>query len=866
MGLSAEQYGEHILALLPRGRAWTREEGSVLRALAEGLGLELAAVDLRAETLRQEVDPFRTSALLADWERVLGLPDPCIGRVLTVDERRALVLARLAARGGQSRTFYQGLAASLGFEVQIVEHPIWRCTSRCDEPINTEEWAHTWSVRAPLDTITVFRCTSPCDQPLRSWGNDALECAIERVAPAHTHLLFEYIPDPEPQHLIWIYIDDPYPLQAYVDVLGWPEGEGEGYDHRFPQTPVIDSLIASGVRFRRAQTAPVCSPGRASFALGVHADQHGMGTVPTPELSDGLAEINDPGYEHPTLAEKLAAAATPPLIGRVGKVHLGLDGEDEGGSGFAIMDRLGPVTHYEVTRANHNNAPYPEGMDSGNYYAFKKSVNGALEDVLGDYSTKHWLERARAWVTQIPFTGSRVLLDVQLNAVHSPFDEPPPESVYTEWYLTGSPTAFKRQMAMMESTDFYLGQFLDSLPPEFLQSATIVLMADNGPDETVMRSGRDDHGMVYGETWDGLLDSSEKRVKGSLFREGILATMIVSGPGLHEPGRVSDEPVHVVDVHETVLRYFNVVDEARTDGVSLLGHLYQGTPIPRYRGAQFSAYYAPNGDHTTIEAAATTWSASVNYSPGTEVNHLGLVYGCLVASGPGNGGAIEPGSAGSATEWVRLRIRSYALEADITDSPGGPDFNGRFAILRKLGMPDRVWHLFRVDGSPVHPYQLPGEEIPPIGDNRLTSIATRMTAWLDEAIERYPGRRDCIEIRDENDVRATLSPTDGRFPIVSETGVQGWLAATFEDGDIPGRAVIRTEKDIDATLLLAACIPANNRLPILSETGAQGYQELNDSGGFDLFTESGILGSLLVGAGGVTITDEADQAGYLPLA
>lgn len=865
MALTAHEYGEHLLALLPRGRAWTRLEGSTLRRLAEGIGAELAEVDARAVTLRDEVDPYRTSELLSDWERVLGLPDPCLERPLTVAERRATVLAKLSSTGGQSPAYFRAVALALGFDVEVVEFRRFTAGSRCTDALHGEDWLHVWAIRTSLDTVRPFRCTSACTEPLRAWGNDTLECALEALKPAHSLLLFEYVPDADPAHLIWIYLDDPYPLQAYLDVFGWPEGEGEGFDYRFPQTPVIDSLIASGVRFRRAHTAPVCSPGRASFALGVHSDLHGLGTVTTLANSGDLAEINDPGYERQPLAAKLAAAETPPLRGRVGKIHLGNDIATEGGSGFAIIDRIGPWTHYEVTRANHNNPPYPEGESSGNYYSFRKSVNGAEEDVLGDYSTEHWLNRARAWVTTVPHTSTPVFLDVQLNAVHSPFDEPPAEAVYTEWYLTGSPTAFKRQMAMMEATDYYLGRFLEQLPPDFLERATIVLMADNGPDETVMRSGRDDHAMDYGETWNALLDSSEKRVKGSLFREGTLATLVVSGPGLHAPGSVSDEPVHVVDVHATVLDYFGASDPARIDGVSLLGHLREGTAVPRYRGATFSAYYSPNGDWRAIEPAATTWSAATNYSPGTEVNYLGLVYECLVASGPANGGAIEPGSSGSSTEWGRVRLRAFALEADVLDSPGGPDFNGRFAILRALGMPDRVWHLWRADGSPVHPFQLPGEQIPPIGDQRLTAISTRMQAWLEEALERYPGPRDALEIRSAAGVRSTIPTAAGRIPHRTASLVVGGVAATLAPGDFPGSLAFSQADKVGGSLLLQALIPARDRLPIRDQVARTGYQPLA-GGDYDLYSAAGVLGGLIVDAAGVTVTDEAGDDGSLPLA
>lgn len=194
MAGTVEGYVELLEALLPPGIAWKSEDGTSMRDLLTAMADELARVDARSEALHDEADPRTTVELLADWERVAGLPDNCALGVQTLQERRAALVARMTARGGQSRIFFVQLAASLGFEVSITEYRPFRAgISRAGDALTNGDWIFTWRVNAPETTITSFRSgLSAVGEPLRKWGNAALECALERVAPAHTIVLFGY--------------------------------------------------------------------------------------------------------------------------------------------------------------------------------------------------------------------------------------------------------------------------------------------------------------------------------------------------------------------------------------------------------------------------------------------------------------------------------------------------------------------------------------------------------------------------------------------------------------------------------------------------------------------------------------------------
>ncbi len=194
MAMPAESYRDQLQALLPPGRAWPRAPESTLGRLLLAFAEALARLDARVDALLDEADPRTTLELLPDWERVAGLPDACAGPPETLQGRRAALVARLTAQGGQTPAFYVALAAALGFEVTITEFRPFRAgQSSAGEPVLDEDWAYAWQVNAPATTVTEFRAgLSGAGEPLRVWGNQPLECAIARAAPVHTTVIFAY--------------------------------------------------------------------------------------------------------------------------------------------------------------------------------------------------------------------------------------------------------------------------------------------------------------------------------------------------------------------------------------------------------------------------------------------------------------------------------------------------------------------------------------------------------------------------------------------------------------------------------------------------------------------------------------------------
>lgn len=185
-------YADQLRKLLPPGVALST--GPVLFRLLEALAAPIAAVDIRARDLLREVDPRSTIEMLDDWERVAGLPSDCITEPQTIAERQDALHSSVRARGGQSPAYFVNVAARLGYSITITEFRPFRVgQSTVGDRLTNGPWQHTWRVNAPETTVRAFRVgRSVVGDRLRSWGNDALECEIGALKPAHTIALFAY--------------------------------------------------------------------------------------------------------------------------------------------------------------------------------------------------------------------------------------------------------------------------------------------------------------------------------------------------------------------------------------------------------------------------------------------------------------------------------------------------------------------------------------------------------------------------------------------------------------------------------------------------------------------------------------------------
>ncbi len=183
-----------LQSLMPRGRVWPREPDATQTKALSGLTPVYERNTQRANHLLVDAFPATAYELLPEWESTLGLPDPCAGPSPTVQARRAQVVARFAATGGQSVAYMTSFAKNLGYTITITQYvPARAGNLRAGQPTCNNDWAHAWRVNALLVTSYPFRAGySAAGEPLSSVGNTVLECELKQIAPAHTTVFFKY--------------------------------------------------------------------------------------------------------------------------------------------------------------------------------------------------------------------------------------------------------------------------------------------------------------------------------------------------------------------------------------------------------------------------------------------------------------------------------------------------------------------------------------------------------------------------------------------------------------------------------------------------------------------------------------------------
>ncbi|QXG47063.1 YmfQ family protein [Pseudomonas viridiflava] len=186
---TAEHYAEQLQALLPPGPAWDPERVPEVQQLIAGLSHEFARIDGRAFDLLNEMDPATVSELVPDWERVMNLPDPCLGLKPLFEDRRLSVRQRLVAVGGQNAAFYVDIAVSQGYpDASVTEFR----TPRMGRSRFGQAHFGTWNAQFMWTLNTGGRQRLGRRFGASYWGErfgvnpgTAIECLIRRAAPAH---------------------------------------------------------------------------------------------------------------------------------------------------------------------------------------------------------------------------------------------------------------------------------------------------------------------------------------------------------------------------------------------------------------------------------------------------------------------------------------------------------------------------------------------------------------------------------------------------------------------------------------------------------------------------------------------------------
>jgi uncharacterized protein YmfQ (DUF2313 family) len=190
---TAADFAASWLALCPVGPMWPRDVDAPMVQFINALTPTYERICARDANLLVDAFPVAPLELLPEWELTLGLPDPCAGPTPTLQQRQQQVAARFIASGGQSRPYFIQLAANLGYTVTITEFAPFRAGRPCGQPCYGPPWIFAWQINAPTFTVEHFVAGhNSAGDPLTIFGNAVLQCEIQRLAPAHTVVLFSY--------------------------------------------------------------------------------------------------------------------------------------------------------------------------------------------------------------------------------------------------------------------------------------------------------------------------------------------------------------------------------------------------------------------------------------------------------------------------------------------------------------------------------------------------------------------------------------------------------------------------------------------------------------------------------------------------
>ncbi len=374
------------------------------------------------------------------------------------------------------------------------------------------------------------------------------------------------------------------------------------------QTPHIDSLAAQGIRFTQFHTAPYCAPTRAMLLSGNNNHVAGMAS----QGRDGLLEYPVPGYEN-SLSDRIVPF--PRLLQAagyhtytVGKWHLGLDdAASPRAAGFSRAFNLlqGAGTHFDEIgyssdpskfRLDDELVSYPVGRYSTEVYTDQliefieqDRHDGKPFFAFAAYTSPHW-------PLQVP--------DDYLDLYAGEYDEgydalrvrnfealkaagiipeqsamPPRNDAITPWEELDEQQRRResRKMelyaAMVDNLDDHVGRLLDYLRDSGLYENTLIIfMSDNGAagedfynegrfvehlqahfDNAYEKMGTAESFVSYDDPWAEAGSAPFMRRKGYTRQGGIVAPMIVAGPGVNASGKIDSSYLTVMDLAPTFL-------------------------------------------------------------------------------------------------------------------------------------------------------------------------------------------------------------------------------------------------------------------------------------------------------------------------
>lgn len=195
MARTVADYTHAMLALLPIGPAWPRDQSSWWGLWFKAISAEFVRAEKQHEQLLKEMSPATTELLLEAYETDYALPDPCLTQDQTISERREALFVKATSIGQQNKQFFIDTAKALGYDITITEYSSANPgtqTSYQNQPIAGDAWNFVWQINASLENYHARRYGSAYGELYSTFGNEQLECAMRAVAHDHRVLFFSY--------------------------------------------------------------------------------------------------------------------------------------------------------------------------------------------------------------------------------------------------------------------------------------------------------------------------------------------------------------------------------------------------------------------------------------------------------------------------------------------------------------------------------------------------------------------------------------------------------------------------------------------------------------------------------------------------
>ncbi len=348
-----------------------------------------------------------------------------------------------------------------------------------------------------------------------------------------------------------------------IDDMGWADGGCFG--SKYYQTPQIDALAASGVRFTSAYAAcAVCSPTRAALMTGKYpARLHITDWIPGEDAPKNSRFKIPAWQEHLPLEETTLATALKQLgytTAHLGKWHLGAEEYFPQHQGFDTNIAGGETGHpasyfwpYGATNNPHHVPGLAERGGEKGAYLTDQLTDEALTFIEANKDKPFYLNFCH-YAVHAPLMGKQELIDA---AADRPGSDGQSNKVYA---------------AMMASVDQSVGRIVKKLDELHLADHTLVIFtSDNG-------------GAVHFGQPPATSNYPMRNGKGSAYEGGLRVPLIVKMPGVTHGGSVCDAPVITMDFFPTLLEYARADQSAsRTavDGVSFMPLLRGESPRSR---------------------------------------------------------------------------------------------------------------------------------------------------------------------------------------------------------------------------------------------------------------------------------------------